>query len=202
MTNRAWRTIPLLAACGLGDGAPTPDGEVPEPVRSRTQYDLLADIRSAERTQSVGRVNEVRADWQGRTLRWDAYRVDALCPVGDRCHVVPFDHARVDDVVRQGWLPRLELDAADAARLVEVCAPHEACVITFEGRLEAFRFSLDHPTELGFVDVGILAGRSVRDGESWGRRHVPGRGHLDALRAKGKALRERGFTPTLRPSEG
>ena len=169
----------------------------------RTQYDLLTDIRAAERDRSPAAVHAVRDAWQGRVLSWEALVVPALCDTATTCHVVPFDHARIEGIVRQGWLPRLQVVQDDVERLAELCATHAPCVVTFEGRLDAFRFSLERPTELGFSDISFVTARAPRAGESWGRRFVPGRGDLDALRQRADALRAKGYTPTLhRPEEG
>lgn len=188
---------------GCVSTAPTGSEAAPDPdLDPRTQYDLIVDIRRAEASRSTAEFNAVRASWQGRRLQWEGLHVPALCRTADPCHLVPFDHARIEGIVRQGWLPRLTLDADDARALDALCADHEPCVVTYEGTLGVFRFSADHPTELGFSDVAFVTARAPAEGESWGRRFVPGRGDLDAVRARGEALRAQGYVPTLRTPEG
>lgn len=177
-------------------------GAEPAPRRietdSRDQYALLHEIEAAREVKNIAAYRKVRDDWAGRRLRWDALRVSELCTSGG-CYVIPFDSARYPGIVREGWLPHL---AVDPTQVHEACARagvdrHTGCVVTFEGTLSTFRFTPEELTRLAFDDVALVGARAVQPTESWGQRHVPGRGDLDAVRRRGEELRAQGYTSTL-----
>ncbi|MBX2798649.1 MAG: hypothetical protein KTR31_13290 [Myxococcales bacterium] len=194
----------LLALSLLGCVTPTdpaPSQEGPEPLAQSTQYELLDDIVAAEATSEPRGYHEVRARWQGQRLLWEVAILPLLCASPRRCNVLPFDGAQVAGVIRQGWLPKLNLDEEGFERLSTLCAPHEACVLTVEGTLNTFRFSPEDYTQVAFDDVTVLAARQARSDERWGSSHGA-RSDLSQLRQRGSQLRAQGMQPTLRVQGG
>ena len=115
-----------------------------------------------------------RERFVGRELVWEVRYVAPLCTAPDRCVVLPFDHARLDERFLQGWMPRLALSADEHRVLVDRCAPHHRCVVTVRGELSKLELSPNLPTSIELSALRILDARSETEGESWMRRRPQG----------------------------
>jgi hypothetical protein len=194
----SWLLIGLWWMACSATGSPPPPA-----VDPRDQYVLLRQMMDAEQAKDLAAYRAVRDGWEGRRFRWEVQAVPQLCDDLD-CNAIPFDSARFDGIVRQGWLPRLSFTEAERAALDAACAPHPRCVFVFEGRLASLRFTPQELTAVAFDEVRVVSARAAGPEESWGRRYVPGRGDLDPVVRRAEELRERGFAPTLsvRAAEG
>jgi hypothetical protein len=145
----------LLAPLGCATDEPTPPAPALDP---RSQYDLAEELARADALDVDARqpeLDRLRRAWEGRRYRWEVFLVPVLCARQDDCHVVPFDRARAGARIVQGWLPRLDLDETQLARLKDGCAARERCAVEIEGTLRRFVLSMDDPTSLRFDDVVV-----------------------------------------------
>ena len=141
---------------------------------ARTAYALAEGIGQALSAPSLARaeaLETLRKDWQGKRFRWEVGVSVPLCSGPTACNVLPFDHARAEARIVQGWLPRLTLDPSTHADLLARC-DQGLCVATVEGTLSSFVLSPDEPTSLTFSDVEVAYVRARREGESWVRRRT------------------------------
>ena len=128
----------------------------------RSQYELAADIKSAELKQDEDdrsdALFDIIDDWRGKQYRWTVYYVKAFCSNPERCHIVPFDRGGKDRKIVQGWTPQLKLSKAEWDKIPAGC-PDKApqCLVTFEGTLAKFTLSTQELTALRFEDVTIIA---------------------------------------------
>jgi hypothetical protein len=143
-------TVVLLAlmACRTHDEAPA-SKRAPAPLVHATAADLAHDLEIADRQGSWA---EVRQRWQGQSLRWTVTRYKSLCGGADHCYVAAFPIQRP---AKHGWMPKLELSAAEMAKLDAKCAS-AMCEFTFEGTLAELTASAEEPTSLRFSNVRIL----------------------------------------------
>lgn len=161
----------LLAACRGGD-PPAQARPVREsaPVDARDQYRLASMIDDAKQGPATG-LEKVRQDWLGSRLRWEVGFLAPLCRDEGPCVALPFDRARYQPRLPQGWLPRLELDADQRRELARRCSEVAGqCVFAFEGTLDRFELGPDRPTSLTFSAVELGAARPAGASESWARR--------------------------------
>ncbi len=147
--------------------------ERPAPqLDGRSSYDLAAAIGEALQEPSFTReqaLDRVRSGWRGKRYRWEVGVSSTLCRRADNCNVFPFDHARGEARIVQGWLPKLELDEVAHADLLARCGP-ALCVARVEATLSGFVLSPEDPTSLTFSDVSVEGVRARGDNESWVRR--------------------------------
>ncbi|MBC8074042.1 MAG: hypothetical protein IAG13_37325, partial [Deltaproteobacteria bacterium] len=162
----------LVAAC-TGEPAPAAStdaqpGAIEDP---RDQYALLHDIEAALGDglgRDAGAMTSVQQAWQGRRYRWELAMVPMFCTAPERCFLAPFDHARsAGGRIRQGWMPRLELDATGFAALQQACAGKAACVVRIAGTLQRFVFEVEQPTALELGEIEIVGAREADATESW-----------------------------------
>lgn len=143
----------------------------------RDQYALLADIEAAVGEQinrDASATAKVQQSWHGRRYTWEAAVVPLFCRDAARCFVSPFDHARFPDRrIRQGWMPRLELDANGFAALQKSCEGKPTCVVRFAGTMSKFVFDPELATQVEFRDVEILGAREAAPTESWLASNAP-----------------------------
>lgn len=183
--------VTLLAiSCRAEEPAPEAAAAQPVPSASsatdtaasddRDQYALLATIEATigdALTRDAGAMAAVRADWEGRRYRWEVAFVPQLCRSPEACHVRPFDHGRLGGRrIQQGWMPQLELDAAEVAAIGKRCAGHRVCVLDIEATLREFVFDPEFATALRFSDVVLHGARDATATESWMRSSAPVRG--------------------------
>jgi hypothetical protein len=144
---------------------------------ARDQYALLHDIEAAlgdGLTRDGGAMAAVQRGWHGRRYRWEAAMVPLFCTGAARCFVAPFDHARFPEHrIRQGWMPRLDLDEAGFTALQQACAGKAACVVRFAGTMGRFVFDVEQPTSVEFSDLEIIEAREAGAAESWLASNVP-----------------------------
>ncbi len=174
----------VLAACtkphadsGAGNGAsngepqagaalsvPTP-AESAEPVGPaeddpRDQRQLALDIRAAEALRgsdaTAVQLQKVRRDWLGKRYHWQVTVLPQLCSRAERCNVLPFDMLGEERKLVQGWMPRLDLDADNFAKLQRQCADKGRCEIAFAGTMSKLTLSTERFTAVGFRDVQVL----------------------------------------------
>jgi hypothetical protein len=174
--------VSVVCSC---TGEPAPSEAAPvdriEAVRveedARDQYALLADIEAAVGEQiqrDAGATAKVQQSWHGRRYTWEAAVVPLFCRDAARCFVSPFDHARFPDRrIRQGWMPRLELDANGFAALQKSCDGKPTCVVRFSGTMSKFVFDAELATQVEFRDVQIVGAREAAATESWLASNVP-----------------------------
>ena len=161
----------VLAACRASDPAPE-SAPTPAPVEvdQRDQYRLASMVDDARQGPAAG-METVRQSWLGSRLRWEVGYLPALCRDGGPCVALPFDHARYQPRLPQGWLPRLELRPEQREELARRCAAVSGqCVLAFEGTLDRFELGPDRATSLTFVDVEVGTVRAAGAEESWVRR--------------------------------
>ena len=139
-------------------------------VDTRDQYALAHELVSAAKVDpdddpdAYGRI--VRS-WEGKRYQWELAVIDVLCRRADSCVVAPFDHNRFEKRVVQGWLPRLELDAAAHAELQRQCQGKTRCIVRVDANMRALTASEAMPTSVTLNDVRILEARAPRQDESW-----------------------------------
>lgn len=157
---------PVAAASALASEA-EPDAPAVDP---RDQYTLAHEIAAARRTRDglETALARTRAAWQGRRFRWELAFVPELCRATGPCVALPFDHARDErHPIRQGWLPRLQLDAEQREALATRCRAHRRCVLDISGQLARFELSVEVPPSLTLADVQVHGTRDSRRTESW-----------------------------------
>ncbi|MEM7160222.1 MAG: hypothetical protein AAF799_45710 [Myxococcota bacterium] len=170
--------LPLLTACHDGNepapaelATPTPSSDMePSAVDPRDQYTLAHEIAAARRTQDglETALARTRAAWKDRRYRWELAFVPELCRATGPCVALPFDHARDDrHPIRQGWLPRLQLDSEQRKALAERCRAHRRCVLDVSGRLAQFELSVEAPPSLTLAEVRVHGTRNSTRTESW-----------------------------------
>lgn len=135
---------------------------VTETIDSRSQHDLAAAIRLAERhndeDERAFQFATLAESWQGQRFRWTTYFLPVFCPNEDGCHVVPFNRGGKDKDIVQGWSPQLELSQDQWKGLSSSCSTSEdQCQVTFEATLSKFRISTQELTRLTFTDVSLVA---------------------------------------------
>ena len=185
--ERAFVVVALLCACEHAGpaGSEKTAKEIAAPIERTDQYALLADIRDAravDRSERDLRYAEVTRAWRGRRVRWDVGVLEPLCARPDACVVLPFDNARLDERSGQGWLPRIELDAEEHARIRDACAqraesrgsarPQGACVITVEASVKGVRLTSELPVAVTLEAARMISARSAGPAESWARAPV------------------------------
>lgn len=199
-------TAAALAGCTQRDGeadGPAPAPATPAPVAptddARDQYalyDAIMAARYGEAAKDPAILAKTRAAWIGKRYRWETGVQPLLCGDAGDCVVLPFDHSRRDEPMAQGWLPRLDLDAAARDALRERCAGVDGqCVVEFSGTLTQFELSNEQPTSLTFDEVSVERVRAAAPGESWVvskrraalERRIARAQRRQAARAKGRA---------------
>jgi hypothetical protein len=174
-------SILLATACHDGDAAsptepvtaaaPAAAAAVSAPeVDPRTQYELAHAIAEAKthREDLPSALARTRSTWVGRRYRWEMAFMPALCGAEGQCVMMPFDHQRdPEHPIRQGWLPRLELDGDERRALGEACKGHARCVVDLSGHLGQLELSMEQPTSMTLSKVEIHGVREAAAGESW-----------------------------------
>ncbi len=158
------------AVAPQAEPTPEPTAEPAPQIDPRDQYTLAHEIAQARRVREdlEGTLARTRAQWVGRRYRWELALLPALCPAVGPCVALPFDHLRsTTKPIRQGWLPRLALDADQRTALLAQCAPHARCVLDISAALDQFELSTEQPTSMTLSNVEVHAVRGMRSGESW-----------------------------------
>ncbi|MCA9649870.1 MAG: hypothetical protein H6712_00505 [Myxococcales bacterium] len=136
----------------------------------RDQYALAHAIEEARRSYDdlEAALARTRAAWIDREYRWELAYVPALCGPTGPCVALPFDHLRdPEHPIRQGWLPRLELEPAQRRQLAARCEGQTRCVLDLSGRLSQLELSTERPPSLTLSDIEVHGARPSRDDESW-----------------------------------
>jgi hypothetical protein len=175
-------SILLASACHDGDAASPAEpvtraaastsapAAAPAPaVDRRTQYELAhAIVEAKTRREDPSALARTRSTWIGRRYRWEMAFMPALCGAEGQCVMMPFDHKRdPEHPIRQGWLPRLELDVEEREALGEACKEHARCVVDLSGHLGQLELSMEQPTSMTLSKVEIHGVREAAAGESW-----------------------------------
>lgn len=175
-------SILLAAACHDGDAAAPAEPATAAvtatagaaasatDVDTRTQYELAHAIAAAKasREDLPSALARTRSAWVGRRYRWEMAFVPALCGEEGQCVMMPFDHQRdPEHPIRQGWLPRLELDGDQRRALRDACQGHARCVVDLSGHLGQLELSMEQPTSMTLSKVEIHGAREAAAGESW-----------------------------------
>ncbi len=183
-------TIVAASACHGGDGAADPapatanataTATTVAPVDPRDQYALAQEIiqARASREQLETALARTRSAWIGRRYRWELAFVPALCGETGPCVVMPFDHHHdPEHPIRQGWLPRLELEGPERQALADACLDHAPCIVEVSGDLGQLELSTEQPTSMTLSQVELHGTREAEAGESWvlgPRRVIAGR---------------------------
>ena len=169
--------LAVVAACADADpgAAAKAKKAIAAPSESADQYALLADIRaaqSADRDERDQRYAEVSRGWRGRRVRWEVAVAAPLCARPDACMVMPFDHTRLTERADQGWLPRVELSAAEHARIREACTTTQPCVVALEATVREVRLTTELPTAVTLREARMVSARALRSHESFARAPV------------------------------
>lgn len=141
--------LPLLAAAS----PPSPPAE----IDPRSPRDLAGALAAVEADDAAGYAEVVRS-FRGRRYRWPLYLVAPLCRP-DRCNVLAFERIGREHGVVQGWLPRLEIESGQRARLLERCAGQSPCRFVAEVRLAELVASPERFTSVTLDEVDIDIGR-------------------------------------------
>lgn len=165
----------LTGSCHDGDETSPGDPVVAaaEPAASvdpRDQYALAHAIAQARasREQLPAALARTRSEWIGRRYRWELAFMPMLCDAEGPCVMLPFDHQRDPErPIRQGWLPRLELDDDQRRALKDACQGHARCVVELSGDLGQLELSTEQPTSMTLSQVEIHGVREAASGESW-----------------------------------
>jgi hypothetical protein len=166
----------LTLACTPSDPEPAAMSRATA-LDDRDQYQLAHLLEEATRDGVGTELRRLHNDWIDRRYRWEVAYTPVFCRDGERCAALPFDHARLQSSTPHGWLPQLEIDAAQRRSLAERCAELEGqCVFEFEATMTQFEVGLERATTIGFEDVTLTGFRTARATESWVRR-VPGESH-------------------------
>jgi hypothetical protein len=177
------RTLTLIALALVAFGCndkPVVDGQpqkeatpaatpAPPKIDTRDQYTFVKDVMKAQRADLEEDPNayyRVEQSWSGKRFRWELAYVPLLCRSADSCLMAPFDHARFEKRVIQGWLPRVELDAVAHAALVAQCRDKKRCIVTVDGKMKA-SLSSEQPTSVAFEQARIDRVRDAGRDESW-----------------------------------
>lgn len=139
-------------------------------VDPRDQYALAHAIEQARRStdELEATLARTRAAWIDRRYRWELAFVPALCGPAGPCVALPFDHLRdPDHPIRQGWLPRLDLDPAQRRALASKCEGQSRCVVEVSGVLGQLELSIERPPSLTLSDIEVHGARASREDESW-----------------------------------
>lgn len=169
--------LALMACSSSGAGvrskAERDDGPEPElSIDARDQYALARAMLAARTLDGPGLQRasaRTEREWNGRRVRWEMMRVDALCH--ERCLFAPFDHARLanNDL---SFLARTDFAENERARLDELCSPHAPrCVVELEGTLELVFDTTE--TRLTLMDARVIGARARRESEHFMSRPVP-----------------------------
>ena len=165
---KRWLVLLALTAC---DPEPmTITKSSPRPavvVDKRDQYALARAIVSIDPERDADAFAQLTKAWQGRRFRWELAYLPALCTHPDRCMVAPFDHARFERPLAQGWLPRLMLDEQTFRAVRARCRAHKQCIVEVDARLAEIRLSTELPTQLTLDSVHLKSTREARADESW-----------------------------------
>ncbi|MCH9686667.1 MAG: hypothetical protein K0V04_34865 [Deltaproteobacteria bacterium] len=160
---------PRPAAADATPADPPAPATAPD-VDPRDQYALAQAIMHAKsvREDLEGTLARTRADWIGRRYRWEMAFLPALCPQAGHCVALPFDHHRnPDQRIRQGWLPRLSLDAEQREAMRTACSGRSRCVIDVSAALDQLELSTEQPTSMTLTGVEVHGVRDAGPDESW-----------------------------------
>lgn len=177
-TILSFALLSSLVTVSCHDGDETSPGEpevaaAAEPAASvdpRDQYALAHAIAQARasREQLPAALARTRSEWIGRRYRWELAFMPALCGAEGSCVMLPFDHLRDPSrPIRQGWLPRLELDGDERRALTAACQGLARCVVELSGELGQLELSTEQPTSMTLSQVEIHGAREAASGESW-----------------------------------
>ncbi|MEX1367030.1 MAG: hypothetical protein AB1Z98_28135 [Nannocystaceae bacterium] len=151
--------------------SPTAAAETPPAsIDPRDQYALARAIAQARSSYEdlEAALARTRAAWIDQRYRWELAYVPALCGAVGPCVALPFDHLHdPEHPIRQGWLPRLELDPQQRQQLATQCEGKRRCVVDVSARLQVLQLSTDKPPSLTLSEVEVHGARPSRDGESW-----------------------------------
>ena len=145
-----------LAACTT-ERAPRRERDVavrPQ-LTDATQADLAREIDDAERR---GTWREVKQRWQGQRMTWTVTRQPLLCRTPTACNVAAFPILRP---AQHGWLPALEMSAAEFAKVEASCGTAAQCELVIEGTLRELALSAELPTAVRFADVRVVSARKT-----------------------------------------
>jgi hypothetical protein len=173
-----------LAACA-SSSSPEPmsmpgaeTGEAPA-IAAGDQYALATEMIEARALEGLDRVRATTAierGWNGRRVRWEMMRIDAL-GTADGYLFAPFDHARFADPVDLAFLPEVTFDAAERARLDELCRAHAPeCVVELEATIDPLVYGASE-TRLALTGGHAVGARARRDGEHFMSRPIPAIGN-------------------------
>lgn len=152
--------LALMLGCFVGcsrERAPRKERDValkPQQLDA-TQHDLAREIDQADRR---GTWHEVKARWQGQRVAWTVTRQRVLCTAPTACNVAAFPIQRP---AQQGWLPALEMTAAEFAKVEVSCGTAEQCELVIEGTLSDLALSPEMPTNVRLADVRVVSARKT-----------------------------------------
>ncbi len=152
--------LALILGCVVGcsrERAPRQERDValkPQ-LTDATQHDLAREIEQADRR---GTWREVKERWQGQRMTWTVTRQRVLCAAPTACNVAAFPIQRP---AQQGWLPALEMTAAEFAKVEASCGSAEQCELVIEGTLSELALSGEMPTNVRFADVTVVSARKT-----------------------------------------
>ena len=139
------------------------------PPNARDQYAFAAAVAAAQRIdleEDPNAYHRTWTSWNGKRYRWELAYVPLLCRSAEACVMAPFDHARSDERIVQGWLPRLRFDDATHADLQARCQGKKRCIVTVEGTMK-LTLSSQEPTSIAFEQPRIVSSRAAAASESW-----------------------------------
>ena len=140
----------------------------------RDQYAFVRELASTRgirgRAARDAALARLAAAWRNGRYEWEVRVTPQLCRSQSRCYAFPFDHARFDGLVVQGWLPRLEFETEnELAAMQKACEPYTHCIVQVSGKLSQVQLSEELPTALSFSDVRFVHARAQGRKEAWVR---------------------------------
>lgn len=139
-------------------------------IDPRDQYALahaIAEARASREGLETA-LARTRSAWLGRRYRWELAFMPTLCRDDGTCVMMPFDHHRdPDHPIRQGWLPRLDLEDGERRALEAACHGYTRCVVDLSGDLGQLELSTEQPTSMTLSRVELHGTREAAPGESW-----------------------------------
>lgn len=165
----------VLGSCHDGDAASPSEpvaadaDEREASIDPRDQYALAHAIAQARASREGldTALARTRSAWIGRRYRWELAFMPTLCD-DEACVMMPFDHQRdPEHPIRQGWLPRLDLEDGERRALEDACQGHARCVVDLSGHLGQLELSSEQPTSMTLSQVEIHGAREAGPDESW-----------------------------------
>lgn len=166
----------VVGACLIAASACTKDVPPADFVADHAAWVALPD-EDAQKKSATALVDK----WQGKTVRWSALAVAALCVKGAartddaggmRCAMNPFPRSGANATEASalgGVFPLYAFDTASNAALKQKCAGLDRCVVDVTATIRELRLDPDEPLALTLDAKTVHGGRVPADADGWAR---------------------------------